>query len=223
MNVVDLLPILEHPEYGDAICEAARCGVDRAGGEYSISWSSGESSGPTLCPHEVRAIAGAVMEVMASINDTLVWKNDGVWIVRHGEVVVRGGTIDAAIFSAWEKVTAPPIVEPTPGPWFVDGRVSTRVVNETGRTVCSTGGTTSNGDDNTHRENEENAKLIAKLPHIVEALTPSSDTKAAYMGEFWVRHPYRTEGGKHEVVRISVPWTEIKKIMAAIRRQAGLK
>lgn len=48
-----------------------------------------------------------------------------------------------------------------------------------------------------------------------EALTPSAETKAAYMGEF------RFQFG--EEFTPNVPWTTIKEIMAAIRAQADLK
>lgn len=55
-----------------------------------------------------------------------------------------------------------------------------------------------------------------------EALTPSGDTKAAYMGEFSfsveVAHPRL--GSEHR--SIDVPWTTIKEIMAAIRARARL-
>ncbi len=44
-----------------------------------------------------------------------------------------------------------------------------------------------------------------------EALTPSGETKATYMGEFHI-----IQGNR----RIPVPWTTIKEIMHAIKRRA---
>ena len=58
-----------------------------------------------------------------------------------------------------------------------------------------------------------------------KALTPSGDTKAAYMGEFSfdVRESrYDEETGEliEEGRKVYVPWTTIKEIMAAIRSRA---
>lgn len=55
-----------------------------------------------------------------------------------------------------------------------------------------------------------------------EALTPSAETKAAYMGEFRVPLPDRDEEGNEVMRHINVPWTTIKEIMAAIRARAAL-
>jgi hypothetical protein len=59
------------------------------------------------------------------------------------------------------------------------------------------------------------------------ALTPSSDTKAAYHGEFSFLITVRVEdeetGEPIDVERkVMVPWNTIKEIMAAIRARAAL-
>lgn len=59
-------------------------------------------------------------------------------------------------------------------------------------------------------------RLRAEVERLTEALTPSCDTKAAYMGEIHCDCP--TENWKH-----FVPWTSIKEIMAMIRARAALK
>ena len=53
-----------------------------------------------------------------------------------------------------------------------------------------------------------------------EALTPSAETKAAYMGEFAVEVSETDDSGEEFDRKIYVPWTVIKQIMAAIRKQA---
>lgn len=55
-----------------------------------------------------------------------------------------------------------------------------------------------------------------------EALTPSGDTKAAYMGEFAFKQTHLDEFGDEHTVKTYVPWTTVKEIMAAIRERAGL-
>lgn len=67
----------------------------------------------------------------------------------------------------------------------------------------------------------ENARLR-------EALTPSGDTKAAYMGEFSfeIMETYFDEDGETFVEqprKVYVPWDTIKEIMAAILARAALK
>ena len=52
------------------------------------------------------------------------------------------------------------------------------------------------------------------------ALTPSAETKAAYMGEFSVPLPDVDEDGNEVMRRANVPWVTIKEIMAAISRRA---
>lgn len=56
---------------------------------------------------------------------------------------------------------------------------------------------------------------------LVEALTPSADTKAAYIGEFAFTVTLRA-GNHEDYRRIEVPWTTIKEIMAAIYDRAAL-
>lgn len=60
----------------------------------------------------------------------------------------------------------------------------------------------------------------ARIEALEEALTPSGDTKAAYMGEFSVRLPDIGPDGEEYMRSINVPWTTIKAIMAAIRARA---
>jgi hypothetical protein len=68
-------------------------------------------------------------------------------------------------------------------------------------------------------ENAGQAERIAKLE---EALTPSGDTKAAYMGEFSFPPTMRDDDGDEFDAKIPVPWTTIKEIMAAIKARAAL-
>jgi hypothetical protein len=56
----------------------------------------------------------------------------------------------------------------------------------------------------------DNARLIA-------ALTPSGETKVAYIGAF----SFSAAVGKH--TKVVVPWTTIKEIMKAIRTRAALE
>lgn len=61
-------------------------------------------------------------------------------------------------------------------------------------------------------------KAMARL---LEALTPSGATKAAYSGEF--RFSFRhgvDEDGNDVVIDVQVPWTTIKAVMAAILKRA---
>lgn len=55
------------------------------------------------------------------------------------------------------------------------------------------------------------AELRGEIARLRDALTPSAETKAAYMGEFRFQFDEFTP---------NVPWTTIKEIMAAILRQA---
>jgi hypothetical protein len=57
---------------------------------------------------------------------------------------------------------------------------------------------------------------------LVEALTPSGDTKAAYMGEFHFPQTMTGDDGEDVTVKTYVPWTTVKEIMAAIRARAAL-
>jgi hypothetical protein len=55
-----------------------------------------------------------------------------------------------------------------------------------------------------------------------EALKPSAETKAAYMGEFAFNIEELDENGDPVARVVTVPWTTIKDIMAAIRDRAAL-
>jgi hypothetical protein len=69
-------------------------------------------------------------------------------------------------------------------------------------------------------------RLVAENRALREAMTPSADTKAAYIGEFSfnveVWDPDGGEDGEGEAVLESktVPWTTVKEIMAAISAHA---
>jgi hypothetical protein len=66
-------------------------------------------------------------------------------------------------------------------------------------------------------------KSEERAGRLVEALTPSAETKAAYIGEFGFNHPYGVdEEGADVSIHVAVPWTTIKEIMAAIRARATL-
>ena len=66
---------------------------------------------------------------------------------------------------------------------------------------------------------------------LMEALTPSGETKAAYMGEFTIAiEPHfnedeepddEAEDAPDPYEHITVPWTTIKEIMAAIRARSN--
>ena len=66
-------------------------------------------------------------------------------------------------------------------------------------------------------------RLEAENARLREALTPSGDTKAAYIGEFSIAFPLRDEDGDEYTMSINIPWTIIKEIMAAIRARAALR
>jgi hypothetical protein len=53
-----------------------------------------------------------------------------------------------------------------------------------------------------------------------EALTPSPETKGAYIGEFSFRVELSDEDGDRYSQEFYVPWTTIKEIMAAITKRA---
>lgn len=63
-----------------------------------------------------------------------------------------------------------------------------------------------------------------RVQKLEEALKPSADTKAAYIGEFAFSvpdHGYDEEGEPFEQDRkVTVPWTTVKEIMAAISDRA---
>lgn len=66
--------------------------------------------------------------------------------------------------------------------------------------------------------------LRAENARLREALTPSAETKAAYIGEFdFLQEAYSEEHGEEVTCRVTVPWPIIKEIMAAIRARAALE
>lgn len=69
----------------------------------------------------------------------------------------------------------------------------------------------------------EAAQERDQLRHVLEALTPHSETKAAYMGEFSWTDWRDDENGVSSAHEMTVPWTTIKEIMAAIRERAGVE
>ena len=66
------------------------------------------------------------------------------------------------------------------------------------------------------------AALTAQVERMRGALTPSGETKAAYMGEFSIPFPTVDEDGNEVMLHPHVPWTTIKEIMAAIRARAAI-
>jgi hypothetical protein len=69
---------------------------------------------------------------------------------------------------------------------------------------------------------EEARQLRAERERLREALSPSCETKAAYIGEFHFEIEERDEDGNELARKISVPWTTTKEIMAAILERAAL-
>lgn len=65
--------------------------------------------------------------------------------------------------------------------------------------------------------------LLARVERLEEALKPSGDTKAAYMGEFFFPQTVTGEDDEEVSVKVFVPWDTVKQIMAAIRERALLK
>ena len=72
-------------------------------------------------------------------------------------------------------------------------------------------------------QDERVKALEAENARLREALTPSGDTKAAYIGEFSMPSPIIDEHGDEVMLRPDIPWTTIKEIMAAIRARAALR
>lgn len=62
----------------------------------------------------------------------------------------------------------------------------------------------------------------AENERLREALEPSGETKAEYIGDFSVRFPMFDDNGEEYTHSINVPWTTIKEIMCAIRQRAAL-
>ena len=69
---------------------------------------------------------------------------------------------------------------------------------------------------------DEIAALRAKNERLRVALTPSAETKAAYIGEFHITEEGYDEDGQVYYRKVAVPWTIIKEIMAAISARAAL-
>jgi len=65
-------------------------------------------------------------------------------------------------------------------------------------------------------------EVMPRLNRLIEALTPSAETKAAYIGEFSFSIPDSDEDGEEAMRSITVPWTTVKQIMAAIRKRAAI-
>lgn len=63
----------------------------------------------------------------------------------------------------------------------------------------------------------------AEIKRLKNALTPSAETKAAYLGEFSFSLCVREEDGEEIFERITVPWSTVKEIMAAILARAELE
>ena len=68
----------------------------------------------------------------------------------------------------------------------------------------------------------ERDALQAKLAAAEEALKPSAETKAEYMGEFSWKEESLDEYEEPCLRTIYVPWTTIKEIMKAIKARAAL-
>lgn len=62
----------------------------------------------------------------------------------------------------------------------------------------------------------------AEADRLIEALTPSAETKGAYIGEFSFPIHDTDEDGEEVLRKITVPWTTVKEIMAAIRKRAAI-
>ena len=65
--------------------------------------------------------------------------------------------------------------------------------------------------------------LARRVERLEAALTPSADTKAAYMGEIVLTITYRDDNGNELTRDKDLPWTTIKEVMALIRARAALK
>lgn len=70
---------------------------------------------------------------------------------------------------------------------------------------------------------ERCTKAETLVDRLTQALTPSSITKAALLGEFQFSAERFDGQGESYAVTVTVPWTTTKEIMAAIRKLAGLK
>jgi hypothetical protein len=75
---------------------------------------------------------------------------------------------------------------------------------------------------NTRAPDSALAAAQAKVARLREALEPSCDTKAAYMGEFAFTLMSYDEDGEEMPRKVYVPWDTVKQIMAAIAARAAL-
>lgn len=64
------------------------------------------------------------------------------------------------------------------------------------------------------------AKTTERLERLTEALTPSAETKSAYIGEFSFSVERSVGCGSSYMERITVPWSAVKDIMQAITKRA---
>jgi hypothetical protein len=65
-------------------------------------------------------------------------------------------------------------------------------------------------------------KVESENKRMREALEPSAETKAAYIGEFSIPVHLTDDDGCGIVFQANIPWTTIKEIMAAIKARAAL-
>lgn len=65
--------------------------------------------------------------------------------------------------------------------------------------------------------------LASENERLRAALTPSAETRTAYIGEFSFLRTSTDEHGNELYERITVPWTTVKDIMKAIREHAALE
>lgn len=64
-------------------------------------------------------------------------------------------------------------------------------------------------------------ELIARCEALEAALTPSADTKAAYIAEHQIEVEAMDEDGDSCTEMVTIPWTTIKDIMAMILKRAN--
>jgi hypothetical protein len=66
------------------------------------------------------------------------------------------------------------------------------------------------------------APVMEENERLLEAMTPSAETKAAYIGEFSFSFPIGFDDDGHDVHHtVNVPWCTIKEIMATIKARAA--
>ena len=62
----------------------------------------------------------------------------------------------------------------TAGPWCLEGRTTTCVTTKNGRSICTTGGYSSNASDEWVEENPANAARIVACVNALEGLNPDA-------------------------------------------------